>query len=111
MNIASAHLDALKALGYTESEARFLYIVATHSGYFVHASFSPSPTPLGQAHDPLLEKLQTKRHARTECFKSGTVYHLFSGVSTARSTARIFATAANTKSTHQRRIAMLDSFC
>lgn len=34
MNIKDAHLDALKALGYMEDEARFLYIAATHSGYF-----------------------------------------------------------------------------
>jgi hypothetical protein len=27
-------VEALQALGYTEAEARFLYIVATHSGYF-----------------------------------------------------------------------------
>ncbi len=39
MNIAPAHLDALEALGYTEAEARFLYIVATHSGYFVARQF------------------------------------------------------------------------
>jgi len=40
INIKRSPLEALKALGYTESEARFLYIVATHSGYFVKkASF------------------------------------------------------------------------
>jgi hypothetical protein len=39
MNIAPAHLAALEALGYTEAEARFLYIVATHSGYFVARQF------------------------------------------------------------------------
>ena len=32
MNITPAHLDALQALGYTKAEARFLYLVATHSG-------------------------------------------------------------------------------
>jgi len=35
MNIKPSDVDALKALGYGETEARFLYIVATHSGYFV----------------------------------------------------------------------------
>jgi hypothetical protein len=34
MNIEPGHLNALQALGYTEAEARFLHIVATHSGYF-----------------------------------------------------------------------------
>ncbi len=39
MNIAPMHLEALKALGYTEVEARFLYLVATHSGYFTARQF------------------------------------------------------------------------
>jgi len=39
LNVKRSHLEALKALGYTESEARFLYVVATHSGYFVARQF------------------------------------------------------------------------
>ncbi len=80
MNIAPAHLTALKALGYTETEARFLYIVATHSGYFVARQFLAfTDAHWGKRTTLFWNKLQTKRHARTECFpKSGTVYHLFS---------------------------------
>src|SRR6266852_4277964 len=80
MNIAPTHLDALKALGYTEAEARFLYIVATHSGYFVARQFLAfTEAHWGKCTTLFWNKLQTKRHARTECFpKSGTVYHLFS---------------------------------
>jgi hypothetical protein len=80
MNIAPSHLDALKALGYTEAEARFLYIVATHSGYFVARQFLAfTDAHWGKRTTLFWYKLQTKRHARTECFpKSGTVYHLFS---------------------------------
>ena len=80
MNIAPAHLDALKALGYTETEARFLYIVATHSGYFVARQFLAfTDAHWGKRTTLFWNKLQTKRHARIECFpKSGTVYHLFS---------------------------------
>ena len=80
MNIAAAHLAALKALGYTETEARFLYIVATHSGYFVARQFLAfTDAHWGKRTTLFWNKLQTKRHARTECFpKSGTVYHLFS---------------------------------
>jgi len=80
MNIAPAHLDALKALGYTEAEARFLYIVATHSGYFVARQFLAfTDAHWGKRTTIFWNKLQTKRHARTECFpKSGTIYHLFS---------------------------------
>ncbi len=80
MNIARVHLDALKAFGYTEAEARFLYIVATHSGYFVARQFLAfTAGHWGARTAAFWNKLQTKKHARTECFpKSGTVYHLFS---------------------------------
>jgi hypothetical protein len=80
MNIAPAHLDALQAFGYTEAEARFLYIVATHSGYFVARQFLAFTTAhWGYRTNTFWNKLHTKKHARTECFpKSGTVYHLFS---------------------------------
>ena len=80
MNIARAHLDALQSLGYTEAEARFLYIVATHSGYFVARQFLAfTDAHWGKRTTIFWDKLHTNRHARTECFpKSGTVYHLFS---------------------------------
>jgi hypothetical protein len=80
MSINPSHLEALKALGYTEAEARFLYIVATHSGYFVARQFLAfTAAHWGQRTATFWSKLHTKRHARTECFpKSGTVYHLFS---------------------------------
>jgi hypothetical protein len=70
MNIARVHLDALNALGYTDAEASFLYLVATHSGYFVARQF------LAFANAHWGERTTT---SRTECFpKSGVVYHLFS---------------------------------
>jgi hypothetical protein len=80
MNIAPAHLAALEALGYTEAEARFLYVVATHSGYFVARQFLAfTAAHWGYRTNTFWSKLHTKKHARTECFpKSGTVYHLFS---------------------------------
>ncbi len=34
MNITPTHLEALKAFGYTEVEAQFLYLVATHGRGF-----------------------------------------------------------------------------
>ena len=80
MNIAPAHLDALEALGYTEQESRFLYIVATHSGYFTARQFLAfTGAHWGKRTTTFWSKLHARRHARTECFpKSGTVYHLFS---------------------------------
>ena len=57
MNIARVHLDALKALGYTDAEARFLYLVATHSGYFVARQFLAfANAHWGGAHDDFLEQ-------------------------------------------------------
>jgi hypothetical protein len=80
MNIAPIHIDALKALGYTEAEARFLYLVATHSGYFVARQFLAfANVHWGERTTSFWNKLHTKKHARTERFpKSGVVYHLFS---------------------------------
>ena len=111
MNINPSHLEALKALGYTEAEARFLYIVATHSGYFVARQFLAfTEAYWGKRTTLFWNKLQTKRHARTECFpKSGTVYHLFSR----RLYRQIDRENIRNRREHeiefiQRRIAMLD---
>ena len=35
MNIPRNHVELLMEFGYTEPEAQFLYVVATHSGYFI----------------------------------------------------------------------------
>jgi hypothetical protein len=80
MNIKPSHLEALQALGYTEAEARFLYLVATHSGYFAARQFLTfSGAHWGKRTTTFWNKLHTLRHARTECFaKGGVVYHLFS---------------------------------
>ena len=79
MNIAPAHLDALKALGYTETEARFLYIVATHSGYFTARQFLAfTGAHWGKRTTTFWRKLEATGHARVERFpKSGAVFHLF----------------------------------
>ncbi len=62
MNIAPAHLDALKALGYTEVETRFLYIVATHSGYFTARQFLAfTGAHWGKRTTTFWSKLETKR--------------------------------------------------
>src|SRR6185437_5659067 len=80
MSISPSHLDALKALGYTEPEAHFLYLVATHSGYFVARQFLGfTGAHWGKRTTTFWAKLHAQKHARTECFpKSGVIYHLFS---------------------------------
>ena len=39
MTVSSAHIQALQSFGYTPQEAHFLYLVATHSGYFLARQF------------------------------------------------------------------------
>jgi len=80
LNVKRSHLEALEALGYTESEARFLYIVATHSGYFVARQFLAFTCGhWGKRATTFWHKLHTKKHARTEYFPmNGKVYHVFS---------------------------------
>jgi hypothetical protein len=80
MNIAPMHLEALKALGYTEVEALVLYLVATHSGYFTARQFLAfTGAHWGKRTTTFWNKLHSQRHSRTECFpKGGVVHHLFS---------------------------------
>jgi hypothetical protein len=80
MKISPAHLEALAAFGYTDEEARFLYLVATHSGYFVARQFLEfTGAHWGKRTTAFWAKLQTLRHARVERFpKSGVIYHVFS---------------------------------
>lgn len=59
MNIKDIYLDSLKELGYTEIEARFIYIVATHSGYFTVRQFLDfAEAKRGKRSDKLADKLQ-----------------------------------------------------
>lgn len=80
MNLLQTRIDALGALGYTEDEARFLYLVATHSGYFVARQFLGfTGACWGKRTTLFWNKLQASQHARTYRFaKGGTAYHLFS---------------------------------
>lgn len=80
MNIAPGHLSALQALGYTVAEARFLYIVATHSGYFRARQFLGfHGAHWGKRTTVFWNKLERQKHARVERFpKTGTIYHVFS---------------------------------
>jgi hypothetical protein len=80
LNIKRSYLEALQALGYTESEARFLYVVATHSGYFVARQFlALTGGHWGKRATTFWHKLHAKKHARAEYFPmNGKVYHVFS---------------------------------
>ena len=111
MNISTSHLDALRAFGYTEEEARFLYIAATHSGYFVARQFLGfTGSHWGKRTTSFWNKLQSKKHVRRECYPiSGVIYHLFSR----RLYSRIEKENLRNRRAHEvdfirRRLAMLD---
>ena len=71
MNIRPEHLSAIRRLGYTDTEASFLYLVATHSGYFMARQFlSFTGAHWGKRTTLFWAKLQTNRHARTEGVRS-----------------------------------------
>lgn len=79
MSVSPAHIEALESFGYTPQEARFLYLVATHSGYFLARQFLAfTGAHWGKRTTLFWNKLQASKHARTECFpKHGVVYHVF----------------------------------
>jgi len=80
VNIKDIYVDSLKELSYTEIEARFIYIVATHSGYFTVRQFLDfAGASRGKRSDKLAEKLVRNRHASAEMLrKNARVYHIFS---------------------------------
>jgi hypothetical protein len=80
MKIADEHLCAIQSLGYTPDESGFLYIVATHSGYFVPRQFITF-TGAGwrKRSQHFTEKLESRGHATWREYQDvGGVYHLFS---------------------------------
>ncbi len=59
------HLDRLRDFGYNEQEARFLYLVATHSGYFTRRQFlSFTHQTKGCLVHRFTTKLLTQHHAQ-----------------------------------------------
>jgi len=79
MSLTPSHLEALQSYGYTPQEAHFLYLVATHSGYFRARQFLGFTRACwGKRTTQFWAKLQARKHARTECFPTyGLVYHVF----------------------------------
>jgi hypothetical protein len=80
MKIPAAYLERIQRLGYTESEARFLYIVALFSGYFTMAQFRAfTGSQCGKRPTCFAQKLVGQGHARV-CAQARTaaLFHLFS---------------------------------
>ncbi|HKW35198.1 MAG TPA: hypothetical protein VJN92_19460 [Candidatus Acidoferrum sp.] len=80
MKIADEQIAAIQALGYTPDEARFLYVVASHSGYFLPRQFIAfSGASRGKWSHVLAEKIEKRGHATWREYPGiGGVYQLFS---------------------------------
>lgn len=80
MKIPVAHLERIQQLGYTEPEARFLYIVAVFSGYFTLSQFRAfTGSRCGKRPSAFAQKLIEQGHGRI-CGQARTasLFHLFS---------------------------------
>jgi hypothetical protein len=80
MKILPIHTEALRYFGYTEEEAQFLYLVATHSGYLTCRQFLQFiKTKAGKRSVAFARKVVEKKHASAkEYLRHGRVFHLFS---------------------------------
>jgi len=80
MNIDPQNIAEIVSLGYTPEEARFLYIVAIHSGYFALRQFLlSSGAKRGKRSNHFSAKLESRGHATwREYDRTGGVYHLVS---------------------------------
>src|ERR1700687_5421074 len=80
MPISADQLAPLRSLGYTEVESRFLYLVATHSGYFTVRQFLDfAKAKSGKRNARLVEKLFGLGHVSAQRYRRRIlVYHLHS---------------------------------
>ena len=80
MPFPESSIENLRGLGYTEDEARFLYLVATHSGYFAtrqYLAFTSAKS--GAKSMAFTQKLVGRGHARAGLvLRNGRIYHLYS---------------------------------
>jgi hypothetical protein len=80
MNLRPDQIERIKELGYTEAEARFIYIVAIHSGYFTLRQFlNFTQARRGKRSNAFAQKLLKYGHATMRDYMgAGFVFHLFS---------------------------------
>ena len=79
MTMTGFQLEGLRLLGYTKRESEFLFLVATHSGYFTNRQFKCfAQTDSGSVSHAFVRKLLDQKHATYHAYRSGgRVYHLF----------------------------------
>lgn len=80
MKMPQDQIERIAALGYTEPEARFIYVVATHSGYFTMRHFNAfTGVSRGKRSMAFAQKLLKRAHATVRDYMgTGSVFHLFS---------------------------------
>jgi hypothetical protein len=80
MNIPHNHVAQLMEFGYTEPEAQYLYVVATHSGYFTLRQFlNFTGAHRGKRSTQFARKALENGHAAVRDYMGyGSIYHLFS---------------------------------
>jgi hypothetical protein len=80
MEFRESSIENLRSLGYTQDEARFLYLVAMHSGYFSarqYLTFTGAKS--GEKSMAFTQKVLGKGHAAARMLlRNGRVYHLYS---------------------------------
>lgn len=79
MSLTQFELEGLRLLGYSHRESEFLFLVATHSGYFTNHQFKTfHGTDSGSVSYAFIRKLLERRHSSYRAYRSGErVYHLF----------------------------------
>lgn len=80
MNITQNHVALLMELGNPEPEARFLYVVVTHSGYFILRQFlNFTGARRGKRSNQFARKVFNNGHGSVrDHLGYGSIYHLFS---------------------------------
>src|SRR5260370_35919940 len=79
MRFPETSIENLLGFGYTEDEARFLYIVATHSGYFSTRQYLTfTEAKRGDKSMAFTQKVLGQGHATARLLlRNGRVLHLF----------------------------------
>jgi hypothetical protein len=79
MSMTPFQREGLCLLGYSRKESEFLFLVATHSGYFTIRQFKFFlGTESGSVSHAFVRKLLAQKHATFRAYRSGgRVYHLF----------------------------------
>jgi len=80
MKLPLQYIETLADLGYSHDEARFLYIVATYSGYFTQRQFLAfTRARRGKRSDLFARRVLNSGHATVRDYMGyGPIYHLFS---------------------------------